>query len=91
MISISNLTVSTKAAAGAIVGKLTLLNASMVGLPANFILTKDAAGLFAVSGSNLVTVNTLIPPGLYSVNVSVVATSAWMDGDAAFVITVTAT
>jgi hypothetical protein len=40
MISISNLTVSTKAAAGAVVGKLTLLNASMVGLPANFILTR---------------------------------------------------
>jgi hypothetical protein len=91
MISISNLTVSTKAAAGAVVGKLTLLNASMVGLPANFILTKDAAGFFAISGSNLVTVSTSIPPGLYSVNVSAVAISAWMRGEAAFVITVTAT
>ena len=90
MISISNLTVSTKAAAAAVVGKLTLLNASMVGLPANFILTENAAGFFAISGSNLVTVSASIPTGFYSVNVSAVATNAWMDGEAAFVITVTA-
>ena len=91
MISIGNLTVSTKAAAGTIVGQLALLDPNMVGLSANFILTKSAAGFFAISGSDLVTVNASISPGFYSVNVRAVATSAWMDDKAVFEITVTAT
>ncbi len=91
MISISNAVVSTKAAAGTVVGKLTLLDNALVGLSANFILTKGAAGFFTISGTNLVTVNPSIPPGLYSVKVSGVATKALMAGKAFFMITVTAT
>jgi hypothetical protein len=91
MISINNSTVSTNAAAGAVVGTLTLMNSNLVGLSANFILTKNAAGFFAVSGRSLVTVKALIPPGLYSVKVKAVGTKDWMDGNAMFVITVTAT
>ena len=91
MISISNPVVSTKATAGTVVGKLTLLDPNKVGLPANFALTEGAAGFFAVSGSNLVTVSASIAPGLYSVRVQAVATSAWIDDEAVFGITVTAT
>ena len=91
MISINNVLVSTKAAAGTVVGKLTLLDAGLVGLSANFILTEGAAGFFAISGNNLVTVNPSIPPGLYSVNVSGVGTRALMEDDGFFMITVTAT
>jgi hypothetical protein len=91
MISISNVVVSTKAAAGAVVGKLTLLDAGLVGLSANFILTEGAAGFFSVSGTSIVTVNPSIPPGLYSVQVSGVGTRALMADDASFMITVTAT
>jgi len=65
MISISNQTVSTNAAAGTVVGKLTLLDANRVGLSANFILTKGPAGFFGISASNLVMMNTSIPPGFY--------------------------
>jgi hypothetical protein len=91
MISITNQTVSTNAAAGAVVGKLTLLDANRVGLSANFILTKGAAGFFGISGTNLVTVNASIPPGFYSVPVSAVGTRAWSGDKAFFTITVTAT
>jgi hypothetical protein len=91
MISISNQTVSTNASVGAVVGKLTLLDANRVGLSANFILTKGAVGFFSISGSNLVMMNTLIPPGFYSVRVSAVGTKAWFDDKAFFTITVTAT
>jgi hypothetical protein len=91
MISISNQTVSTNAAAGAVVGKLTLLDANRVGLSANFILTKGAAGFFGISANSLITMNTSIPPGLYSVRVSAVGTKAWFDDKSFFTITVTAT
>ena len=91
MISISNQTVSTNAAAGTVVGKLTLLDANRVGLSANFILTKGPAGFFGISASNLVMMNTSIPPGFYSVRVSAVGTKAWSDDKACFTITVTAT
>jgi hypothetical protein len=91
MITINNAIVSTKAAAGTVVGKLALLDNAMVGLAANFILTEGAAGAFAISGSNLVTVNPSIPPGFYSVTVSGVGTRASMQDDGFFTITVTAT
>jgi hypothetical protein len=91
MISINNLTVSTKATAGTVVGKLVLLDANKVGLPANFSLTEGAAGFFAVSGGNLVTVSASIASGFYSVKVRAVATNANIDDQAVFGITVTAT
>ena len=90
MITINNTMVSTKAAAGAVVGKLTLMDNAKVGLSANFILTEGAAGVFAISGSNLVTVNPSIPPGFYSVTVSGVGTRALMQDVGYFTITVTA-
>jgi hypothetical protein len=91
MISISNPMVSTKATAGTVVGKLALLDPNKVGLPANFTLTEGTAGFFAISGTNLVTVGASIAPGLYSVKVRAVATNAWIDDEAVFGITVTAT
>src|SRR5215813_3207828 len=63
MISISNLTVSTKAAGGATVGTLTMMNAGKTALAANFTLTEDAGGFFGISGSNLVTEISGIAPG----------------------------
>jgi hypothetical protein len=91
MITIDNANVSTKAAAGTVVGKLTLLNNGLVGLAANFILTEGAAGAFAISGSNLVTVHAPLPPGFYSVAVSGVGTRAPMKDKGFLTITVTAT
>jgi hypothetical protein len=91
MISLSNLTVSTKAAVGAVIGTVKLLNASDTAMNANDNLSKGSAGFFAVSGSNLVTVNPLIPPGYYSVRVRAVGTKTWWSETANFVITVTAT
>jgi hypothetical protein len=90
MIGISNLTFSTKAAIGTVVGTLTLFNASLTSMAANFILTKGCAGFFAISGSNLVTIN-VVPAGIYSVRVNAVGTKTWWDDQATFVITVTAT
>ena len=89
MIRISNLTVSTTAAVGATIGALTMTNAGGTALTANFTLTKGAAGLFGISGSNLVTEKTAIPLGYYSVRVRGVSTNAWYDDDASFTITVT--
>jgi hypothetical protein len=42
MIGISNLTFSTKAAIGTVVGTLSLYNASLTAMGANFMLTKKA-------------------------------------------------
>ena len=89
MIGINNLTFSTKAAIGTVVGTLSLYNASLTTMTANFMLTKGSAGYFAISGYNLVTSN-VIPPGNYSVRVNAVGTKTWWDDQANFVITVTA-
>jgi hypothetical protein len=91
MIGINKLTVSTTAAIGTVVGGLTLFNASMVAMNANFILTDDAAGFFGLSGNNIVTMNTPIPVGSYSINVSAVGTKTYWSDEASFTITVTAT
>ena len=91
MIGINTLTVSTKAAAGAVVGTLKLYSAPAGQMPnVNFTLTKDAAGFFGISGSNIVTMNASIPPGFYSVAVRAVGTNAWWNDKAVFTITVTA-
>jgi hypothetical protein len=89
MIGLSKSTFSTTAPIGAVVGTLSLYNASLVAMGANFILTDGCAGYFAISGSNLVTTN-VIPVGNYSVFVSAVGTKTWWDDQATFVITVTA-
>jgi hypothetical protein len=90
MICISNTTFSTKAAIGTVVGTLSLLNANLTAMGANFILEKGCAGFFDISGSNIVTTN-VIRPGFYSVRVSAVGTKTWWGAKANFVITVTAT
>jgi hypothetical protein len=89
MISINNSTVSTKAAVGATVGTLTMMNAGGTVLATNFILTKSAAGFFGISGSNLVTERSAIPLGMYSVRVRGAATTAYYANNAYFIITVT--
>ena len=89
MISISNLTISTKAAGGATVGTLTMMNAGKTALAANFTLTEGAGGFFGISGSNLVTETSGISPGFYAVRVRGVATNAYYANNCNFTITVT--
>jgi hypothetical protein len=90
-LSLSNLTVSGKALAGATVGTLTLLNASLTPMNANFILTKNATSFLGISGSTLVTMNPSLPPGNYSVGVRGVGTKSWWSAKGNFTITVTPT
>jgi hypothetical protein len=88
-LGLSNLTVSGKASAGAVVGTLSLLNASGVTMQANFMLDDDCAGFFGISGNNLVTMNASLPPGNYSVSVTGVGTKTYWSADGNFTITVT--
>ena len=90
-ISINNLVISTKAAVGAPIGTLSLKNSSAIGIKANFMLTKNSAGFFAISGYNLVTAGASIPPGNYSVRIKANGTNTSLKGNATFVIAVTAT
>jgi len=90
-LGLSNLTVSGKASAGALVGTLSLLNASGVTMQANFMLDDDCAGFFGVSGNNLITMNASLPPGNYSVSVTAVGTKTYWEADGCFTITVTPT
>ena len=89
MIRISNLMISTTAAVGATVGTLTMMNAGGTALASNFTLTKGAAGFFGISGGNLVTERSAIPPGIYTVRVRGVATNAYYANNCYFTITVT--
>jgi hypothetical protein len=88
-ISISNFTVSTKAAVGTTIGALTVQDASGAALVSEYTLTKNSAGFFAVSGNNLVTQRGSIPVGNYSVRLHAVATKSRFSGKADFVIAVT--
>jgi hypothetical protein len=90
-LSLSNMTVSGKAAAGTVVGTLSLLNASAAAMQADFILDDNCAGFFGVSGNNLVTMAAALPPGHYSVAVSAVGTKTYWAADGNFTITVTTT
>ena len=90
-LGLSNLTISRKAAAGAVVGTLSLLDASGAAMQANFMLDDNCAGFFGVSGNNLVTINASLPPGNYSVSVSGVAVKTYWAADGHFTITVTST
>ena len=89
MIKIDNLSVSSTAPAGTVVGTLSLMDASNTMRAANFMCTKDAAGFFAIAGGKLVTVKTPTPTGTYPVKVKAVGTAVWLDGVANFVVTVT--
>ena len=90
-IMISNLTVSSKAAANAVVGALTLYDASGTVRGANFTLDMAAAGFFGISGNNLIAVRASVPVGFYGVHVCGNAEPVAQTDDAYFVITVTAT
>jgi hypothetical protein len=89
-ISISNMAVSTKAAAGTVVGVLKLIDLGGVSQPSNFILDENSAGIFEVSGANLVTLRGSIPPGSYAVPITGNAQSVALSGEGIFIITVTA-
>ena len=89
MISLNNSTISTTAAVGAVVGTLALMDASRAAMDASFELSKACAGFFVVSGSDIETVATPIPPGNYSVSVHGVGSSTWWQDRATFQITVT--
>src|ERR1700730_3613742 len=68
-IMINTLTLSSKAAANAVVGALTLYDAAGTARAANFILDTAAAGFFGISGNNLVAVRACVPAGFYGVHV----------------------
>jgi len=90
MIIISNLTVSSKAAANAVVGALTLYDAAGTARAADFILDTAAAGFFGISGNNLVALRASLPVGFYGVHVCGNAEYVAQTDEAYFVITVTA-
>ena len=91
MIMISNLTVSSKAAANAVVGALTLYDAAGTARGTNFTLDTASAGFFGISGNNLVALRASVPVGFYEVHVCGNAEYVAQTDDAYFVITVTAT
>ena len=90
-ISISNVTVSTKAPQGTVIGTLALVDDTGISRMANFISTQDAAGFFGINGSNLVTLRASIPPGYYGLQIYGNGEYVSLCGEAAFVINVTAT
>jgi hypothetical protein len=91
MIMISNLTVSSKAAVNAVVGALTLYDATGTVRGTNFTLDTDAAGFFGISGNNLIAVRATVPAGFYGVHVCGNAEFVAQTDEAYFVITVTTT
>jgi len=80
---------SSKTPIGTTVATVKLLNQSQVTEPANYTLSKGAAGFFNMSGGGLVTL-AVIPPGTYSVRVRAVATTIRWRETAYFPITATA-
>jgi hypothetical protein len=90
-IMINNLTVSSKAAANAVVGALTLYDAAGTARGTNFTLDMDAAGFFGISGNNLIALRASVPVGFYAVHVSGNAEYVAQTDEAYFVITVTTT
>src|SRR5215470_17986845 len=87
-ITITNLTVAQNAPAGTIVGVLSARDVGSI-IPCNFILSKKAAGYFAISANNLITVwSGSIAPGYYPVRVRAVGTTTRFSGNATFSINV---
>jgi hypothetical protein len=88
-ITISNLTVQDNAPSGTVIGVLTAQDTTTV-IACAYTLTKGSAGLFAVSGNQLVTAWSTPPvPGFYSVRVHAVGTNTSFSGSATFIISVT--
>ena len=83
-VSISNLIINNNAPAGTVVGVLTAQDTSGTAIPCNFILTKNSAGFFAISGSSLVTARASILAGNYSVRVHATGTNTRFSGNAVF-------
>ena len=88
---ISNLTVSSKAAANAVVGALTLYDAAGTARGTNFTLDTDAAGFFGVSSNKLIALRASLPVGFYAVHVIGNAEFVAQTDEAYFIVTVTAT
>src|ERR1700720_3154649 len=90
-ITISNLMVVDNAPSGTVVGALTAMDDKGTVIPCNFMLTKQAAGYFAVSSDNLVTAWAgSIRPGNYPITVRANGINTRFKGHAEFTITVTA-
>src|ERR1700737_1029417 len=87
-ISISNLTVNNNAPVGTLIGVFTARDESSTIIPCNFILTKNSAGFFAISGNSLVRAKASISAGNYSVRVHANGTNIRFGGNAVFTITV---
>ena len=64
-IMMDKVTVSKTAPAGTVVGTLTMLDETGTARKANYVLTEDAAGFFAISGASIVTLKTPIAAGFY--------------------------
>jgi hypothetical protein len=88
---ISNLTVSTNAPVGAVIGALALYDATAVSRVANYISDENSAGYFGINGNHLVTQRASIPPGYYGVQIYANAENVSLCGEGAFVVTVSAT
>ena len=88
-ISISNLTINNNEPAGTLVGVLTAQDGPGTVIPCNFILTKNSAGFFAISGNSLATARASISAGYYSVRVRTNGTNTKFSGNAVFTIAVT--
>jgi hypothetical protein len=89
-IGISNTSISTKAAAGTTVGVLSHIDYTGLNRPSNFTLDESSAGLFGVSGNNLVMLRA-VPPGFYSIEVYANAQYIALSAEGNLIITVTAT
>lgn len=86
-ITINNLTVSSNAPAGTVIGVLSTLNASGNAIPCTYILTKNSAGFFAISGDQLVTERSMpAAPGYYSVRIHATGTTTMFSGSATFAV-----
>jgi hypothetical protein len=88
-IMIDKVTLSSKAPVGTVVGTLTLIDEAKTARKAYYMLDEDSVGLFVISGSNLVTLKTPIPPGLYCVNMRARAQYIRCTNKASFIIVVT--
>jgi propanediol utilization protein len=88
-ITTNNLTVASHAPTGTTVAVLTATDATGSIIPCNFTLTKGAAGLFAISTNNLITVWIgSIAPGYYPVRVRANGINTRFSGSATFTVTV---
>ena len=89
-ISLSSVTISTKAPVNTVVGLLVLLDQSGKSANGQFILTQNSAGTFYLSnGNSLTTSRTAITPGYYSVRVNAVSQVERWKESGFFVIQVT--